>query len=110
MCAQTFLLSWASLSALRPLRMLGCTCPLFTCAKARNAQHKASEARFVKDWVGGAPSRKYGRESDGDDLCQVPLGFRQRPLIVTRLGHGPGFLQERSHLGPVVRLLDCQDR
>ncbi len=47
---------------------------------------------------------------DGYDLCQVPLRFRQHSLIVTRLGHVPGFLQERSHLGPVVRLLDCQDR
>ncbi len=44
------------------------------------------------------------------DLGQVPLRFRQHPPILTGLGHLPGFLQQRSHLGLVVRVLDRQDR
>ena len=47
---------------------------------------------------------------EGRDLGQVPLRFHQRPLIVTGLCHAPGFLQERSHLWLVVRLLDRQNR
>jgi hypothetical protein len=46
----------------------------------------------------------------GHDLGQVPLRFRQRPLIVIGLCHASGILQERSHPGLIVRLLHCQDR
>ena len=48
--------------------------------------------------------------SDACDLCQVPLGFRERPLIVTGLGYLQGFLQERTRPWLVERLLHRQDR
>src|SRR6266705_6930281 len=72
MYAQPFLLSWESVSALRPLYMLSRTCPACTCAKARFAQHKASDARFVRRWVGGAPIAKEGSESSCEAACSVP--------------------------------------
>src|SRR6266478_5729041 len=68
MYAQPFLLSCASASALRPLRMPSCTCPACTCAKASSPQHKASVARFVKGWVGEAPMIKKGSESSCEAL------------------------------------------
>src|SRR5205807_1465357 len=47
---------------------------------------------------------------DGCDLGPVPRRFRQRSLIGTGLGHLPGLLKPRLHLGPVLRLLHRQDR
>src|SRR5712691_6975443 len=72
MYAEPFLLSCESASALRPLYMLSRTCPACTCAKARFAQHKASDARFVRGWVGGAPIAKEGSESSCEAACSVP--------------------------------------
>src|SRR6266487_3586263 len=70
--------------------MLLCTCPPLTCAKASSTQHKASVARCVKDWVGGAPSRKCGSDSSGEatrhlrfpqDLANAPLRSQNRAPI-----------------------------
>src|SRR3989442_764161 len=71
-CAQTFLLSCESASALRPLRRLCCTCPACTCAEANSPQHRASAARFVKGCVSGAPLRKEGSESSPDAVGSLP--------------------------------------
>src|SRR6266581_9732999 len=46
----------------------------------------------------------------GRDLGQVPLRFRQRPLILTDLGHAKSFLKQRASLWLIARLLDGQDR
>ena len=71
-CTQSFLISCESASALRPLRMLLCTCPLCTCAKASSPQHAASVARFVKGWVGDAPMLKSASESAPEAVGSLP--------------------------------------
>src|SRR5947209_18042670 len=46
----------------------------------------------------------------GGDLGQVPLRFRQRPLILTDLAHVQSLLEQRASLWLIAPLLDVQDR